>query len=87
MDYIAETLEEMLIHEFADSQLGHIFAKGATWEDARKALQLALQNVHVCRDIWTPVEYLVELAETRISGIKELLVCASALRQRDHYIS
>jgi hypothetical protein len=31
------------IHEFADSQFGHLFAKGATREDARKALILALK--------------------------------------------
>jgi biotin carboxylase len=31
------------IHEFADSQFGHLFAKGATREDARKALVLALK--------------------------------------------
>mmetsp|Transcript_13466 Transcript_13466/g.36268 ORF Transcript_13466/g.36268 Transcript_13466/m.36268 type:complete len:2059 (-) Transcript_13466:87-6263(-) len=53
------------IHEFADSQFGHIFAKGPTREDARKALQLALKTVHISGEIRTPVEYLVELAETQ----------------------
>jgi len=53
------------IHEYADSQFGHIFAKGPTREHARKALQLALQNVHIAGDIRNPVEYLVELAETQ----------------------
>merc|ERR1719454_2343450 len=53
------------IHEFADSQFGHIFAKGPTREDARRALQLALRNTVVTGEVRTPVEYLVELAETK----------------------
>ena len=53
------------IHEFADSQFGHIFAKGPTREHARKALQLALRNISVVGEIRTPVEYLVELADTK----------------------
>mmetsp|Transcript_38039 Transcript_38039/g.93045 ORF Transcript_38039/g.93045 Transcript_38039/m.93045 type:complete len:2078 (+) Transcript_38039:68-6301(+) len=52
------------VHEFADSQFGHIFAKGDTREQARKSLQLALKNLMIDGDIRTPVEYLVELAET-----------------------
>mmetsp|Transcript_14117 Transcript_14117/g.35638 ORF Transcript_14117/g.35638 Transcript_14117/m.35638 type:complete len:2080 (+) Transcript_14117:58-6297(+) len=52
------------IHEFADSQFGHLFAKGETREQARKNLQLALKNLIIDGDIRTPVEYLVELAET-----------------------
>jgi len=53
------------IHEFADSQFGHIFAKGPTRDEARKALQLALQRLTISGEIRTPVEYLVELAETK----------------------
>jgi len=49
------------IHEYADSQFGHIFAHGNTREDARKALMLALRNIDVVGDIRNPVEYLVEL--------------------------
>jgi len=52
------------IHEFADSQFGHLFATGANREEARKNLVLALQNVEVRGDIRTTVEYLVELLET-----------------------
>jgi len=52
------------IHEFADSQFGHIFAHGATREDARKALMLSLKNINVVGEIRNPVEYLVELAGT-----------------------
>jgi acetyl-CoA carboxylase/biotin carboxylase 1 len=31
------------VHEYADSQFGHLFASGETREDARKALVLALK--------------------------------------------
>ena len=53
------------IHEFADSQFGHLFAKGATREEARKALILALKEVEVRGKIRTTVEYLVQLLETK----------------------
>jgi len=53
------------VHEFADSQFGHIFAKGPTREDARKTLQLALQRLSITGEIRTPIEYLVELADTK----------------------
>lgn len=49
------------IHEFADSQFGHIFAHGVGREDARKALMLALRQMDVVGEIRNPVEYLVEL--------------------------
>ena len=52
------------IHEFADSQFGHIFASGPTREDARKALILALKEIDVRGDIRTPVDYLTKLLET-----------------------
>jgi len=53
------------IHEFADSQFGHIFSRGPTREDARRALQLALRGVAVEGEIRTATEYLVELADTK----------------------
>lgn len=52
------------IHEFADSQFGHLFAKGETREQARKALVLALKEIEVRGEIRTTVEYLVQLLET-----------------------
>eukprot|EP00448_Togula_jolla_P028624 CAMPEP_0170621536 /NCGR_PEP_ID=MMETSP0224-20130122/28649_1 /TAXON_ID=285029 /ORGANISM="Togula jolla, Strain CCCM 725" /LENGTH=2149 /DNA_ID=CAMNT_0010947793 /DNA_START=63 /DNA_END=6512 /DNA_ORIENTATION=- len=52
------------IHEYADSQFGHIFAHGANRNDARRALILALKNMNVVGEIRNPVEYLVELAST-----------------------
>jgi acetyl-CoA carboxylase/biotin carboxylase 1 len=53
------------IHEFADSQFGHLFASGATREDARKSLILALKGTDVRGDIRTTVEYLIKLLETK----------------------
>ena len=49
------------IHEFADSQFGHLFAKGSTREQARKALVLALKEIEVRGDIRTTVDYLVQV--------------------------
>lgn len=53
------------IHEFADSQFGHIFAKGPNREAARKSLRFALMNLDVSGDIRHPVDYLVDLIETQ----------------------
>ena len=53
------------VHEFADSQFGHIFASGKTREEARKALVLALKGMVVRGEIRTAVEYLVKLLETQ----------------------
>jgi len=53
------------IHEFADSQFGHLFASGPNREEARKALVLALKEIDVRGEIRNPVEYLVKLLETR----------------------
>ena len=52
------------IHEYADSQFGHLFASGPTREDARKSLVLALKEIDVRGDIRTTVEYLIKLLET-----------------------
>ena len=52
------------IHEFADSQFGHLFASGPTRESARKSLVLALKEIDVRGDIRSSVEYLIKLLET-----------------------
>merc|ERR1719440_220018 len=51
------------IHEFADSQFGHIFAKGADRNEARMIMQQGLRTMGITGEIRNPVEYLVELAE------------------------
>ena len=52
------------VHEFADSQFGHVFATGTNREEARKALLIALKELVVRGEIRTAVEYLVKLLET-----------------------
>ena len=52
------------LHEFADSQFGHLFAFGAERDDARKSMVLALKELSIRGDIRTPVEYLINLLET-----------------------
>jgi acetyl-CoA carboxylase/biotin carboxylase 1 len=52
------------IHEYADSQFGHVFASGDSREEARQALVMALKEIDVRGDIRTTVEYLIKLLET-----------------------
>ena len=52
------------LHEFADSQFGHLFAFGAERDEARKSLVMALKELSIRGDIRTPVEYLINLLET-----------------------
>jgi len=53
-----------LVHEFADSQFGHLFAGGPTREAARKAMVLALKELSIRGDIRTTVEYISILMQT-----------------------
>ena len=53
------------VHEFADSQFGHLFASGPTREVARKNLVMALKELFIMGEIRTTVEYLGELLETQ----------------------
>lgn len=49
------------IHEYADSQFGHIFAHGNNREEARKALMLSLKNIEVVGEIRNPVEFFASI--------------------------
>ncbi|KAI8319859.1 acetyl-CoA carboxylase [Martensiomyces pterosporus] len=51
------------LHEFADSQFGHIFAYGPNREQARQAMVVALKEISIRGDFRTTVEYLVRLLE------------------------
>jgi acetyl-CoA carboxylase/biotin carboxylase 1 len=53
------------IHQFADSQFGHIFATGNNREEARRSMALALRNLTIRGDIRTSTAYVLELLETR----------------------
>lgn len=52
------------VHEFSDSQFGHVFAWGETREIARRNIVCALKELNIRGDIRTTVEYLVTLMET-----------------------
>jgi acetyl-CoA carboxylase/biotin carboxylase 1 len=52
------------LHEFADSQFGHIFAYGADREESRKNMVVALREMSIRGDFRNTVEYLVKLLET-----------------------
>ena len=49
------------IHEFADSQFGHIFANGVDREQARRNMVLALKELSIRGEIATTVDYISNL--------------------------
>ncbi|BFZ56498.1 acetyl-coenzyme-A carboxylase [Savitreella phatthalungensis] len=52
------------IHQFADSQFGHIFAFGENRSASRKNMVVALKELSIRGDFKTTVEYLIKLLET-----------------------
>ncbi|KAJ1432269.1 carboxyl transferase domain-containing protein [Ochromonadaceae sp. CCMP2298] len=53
-----------LIHEFADSQFGHIFAGGVDRESARRAMIVALKELQIRGDIRTTQEYIIKMLQS-----------------------
>lgn len=51
------------LHEFADSQFGHIFAYGEDRQESRKNMIVALKELSIRGDFRTTVEYLIKLLE------------------------
>lgn len=51
------------IHEFADSQFGHLFASGPNREQARRNMVLAMKELSIRGDISTTVDYISKLIE------------------------
>ena len=51
------------IHNFADSQFGHIFAYGENRQASRKHMVVALKELSIRGDFRTTVEYLIKLLE------------------------
>jgi acetyl-CoA carboxylase/biotin carboxylase 1 len=49
------------IHEFADSQFGHVFAYGVTRSAAITNMSLALKEIQIRGEIHTNVDYTVDL--------------------------
>ena len=52
------------IHNFSDSQFGHIFAYGENRQASRKNMVVALKELSIRGDFRTTVEYLIKLLET-----------------------
>lgn len=53
------------LHEYADSQFGHIFAYGADRSESRKNMVVALKELSIRGDFRNTVEYLIKLLETQ----------------------
>jgi biotin carboxylase len=53
------------LHEFADSQFGHVFAWGERREKARLNLVMALKDLSIRGDFRTPVEYVIKMVESQ----------------------
>ncbi|KAL7669003.1 hypothetical protein ACOME3_009679 [Neoechinorhynchus agilis] len=53
------------LHEYADSQFGHIFSWGETREEARQNLVIALKELSIRGDLVTTIEYLIKLLEMK----------------------
>lgn len=51
------------IHEFSDSQFGHLFAKGGTRNEAISAMVTALKELKIRGEIRTTVEYVTEMIQ------------------------
>jgi len=51
------------IHEYSDSQFGHLFAKGETREAAIRAMVVALKEVKIRGEIRTIVDYATEMVQ------------------------
>lgn len=54
------------LHEFCDSQFGHVFSWGESREQAMSYLGMALRELSIRGDFRTTVEYLTHLIETDI---------------------
>ena len=51
------------IHEFSDSQFGHVFAKGHTRDAAIRAMVVALKEVKIRGEIRTLLDYAVDMLQ------------------------
>eukprot|EP00803_Ostreobium_quekettii_P003946 evm.model.scf_1945.1 EVM.evm.TU.scf_1945.1 scf_1945:1899-19188(+) len=51
------------IHEYSDSQFGHLFAKGSTRGEAISSMVVALKELKIRGEIRTTVDYLIEMIQ------------------------
>lgn len=54
------------IHQYSDSQFGHVFSTGVTREDARRGMIRALRNLVVRGEIRTSTSYVLSLLESPV---------------------
>ena len=54
------------VHEFADSQIGHVFAWAVSRKEAIFKMVMALKELTLRAEFRTTVEYLVKLLETKV---------------------
>ena len=54
-----------LIHEYADSQFGHVFASGVDRESARRAMIVSLKELDIRGDMSTTTQYIVNMMQTQ----------------------
>jgi acetyl-CoA carboxylase/biotin carboxylase 1 len=68
------------VHEYADSQFGHLFAKGETRTEAIKHMLVALADIKIRGEIRTTVDYLMDMLQSE--GFVNNLVSTSWLDER-----
>ncbi|GMH43409.1 hypothetical protein BSKO_11331 [Bryopsis sp. KO-2023] len=51
------------IHEFSDSQFGHLFAKGANRDEAIRSMVVALKEVKIRGEIQSTVKYVTDMIQ------------------------
>eukprot|EP00798_Chlamydomonas_sp_ICE-L_P011177 gene11177-18790_t len=51
------------IHEYSDSQFGHLFAKGSNRESCIRSLVVALRDLTIRGEIRTSVDYLIDMIQ------------------------
>ncbi|CAM9454182.1 unnamed protein product [Ectocarpus sp. 8 AP-2014] len=91
-----------LVHEFADSQFGHLFARGGDRETARRHMTVALKELSIRGDIRTTVEYIGEVLQSedfianridtgwldvRIAAAKDGSLLATRMRKVDSHLA
>lgn len=54
-----------LIHEYADSQFGHVFASGRDRESARRAMIVSLKELDIRGDMSTTTQYIINMMQTK----------------------
>lgn len=53
------------VHEFSDSQFGHVFARGANRAEAVRSMVVALKEVKIRGEIRTLLDYAIEMLQER----------------------